>query len=943
VRCAFLLFTAAAAGAATWTIPRGSGPLAIDGSLEDAPWRQARVLPLAAADFGAPFPEGGETRILIHGHSLCFSARLPEPDRVVAFSTGRDPAWGREDLISWRFSIRPPNGRSQTIVVSVNPLGGLRVESTVPADLPGAAGHAAAAASVTERDWRVEAAIPLQLVAEIGFLAVERLRVPRPQAPELRWHWPAVNDRADFALTARTEQPTGRLSLQALPPRLARPAVAPPAAGFAALDARVWPDRDMLRRHLQRRMAEQAEREKRAWQQVRSRADWERFRDPRLAALRASLAPLPPRTPLRAAVTRRADFGDGFVIENLVYESRPHLLVTANLYLPARISARIPALVLVHSHHAPKTQAELQDLGMTWARQGIAVLVMDQLGAGERLQSNPWPRESYYSRYALGMQLHLAGDSLMQWMVWDLLRGIDLLLERRYIDPERIVLLGAVAGGGDPAAVAAALDDRIAAVIPFNFGEAGPEEHYLEGPRPYDFDTAFPGWGSWETTRNLWRSAADQFFPWFICASVAPRRFVYAFEIAWPQGVERQPAWARYKQVFQFYGRGDHLDAVDGFGPFPGPGECTNVGTFLRKRLYPILKRWFDFPAPAQEYRNLRPEAELMCLTPPLAAERTPQPASEIALEMARARLKAAHWRRRASPEDRRRELRAALTAKLGDIEPAPPSLARSRWSRLGSGFQAEGVTLETEPGITVPLLLLKPANALARLPAVLAFAQGGKQRFLSARGAELNTLLEAGITVCLTDVRGTGETAPDAGRGPGAMGLAATDLMLGNTLLGAQLRDARSVFGYLASRADIHPQRIAVWGDSFAPANPERILPYESLHRRLGPHPLHQAEPLGALLALLTALYEDRACAMAVRGGLVSFLSVLEDRYCYVPLDVIVPGILQAGDIPDLTAALAPRPVRLVGLVDGRNRPVQGAAREPASLASWLVRQLRP
>jgi len=57
----------------------------------------------------------------------------------------------------------------------------------------------------------------------------------------------------------------------------------------------------------------------------------------------------------------------------------------------------------------------------------------------------------------------------------------------------------------------------------------------------------------------------------------------------------------------------------------------------------------------------------------------------------------------------------------------------------------------------------------------------------------------------------------------------------------------------------------------------------------------------------------------------------------------VIVPGILQAGDIPDLTAALAPRPVRLVGLVDGRNRPVQGAAREPASLASWLVRQLRP
>jgi hypothetical protein len=29
--------------------------------------------------------------------------------------------------------------------------------------------------------------------------------------------------------------------------------------------------------------------------------------------------------------------------------------------------------------------------------------------------------------------------------------------------------------------------------IPFNFGEAGPEEHYTEGPRPYDFETADPG------------------------------------------------------------------------------------------------------------------------------------------------------------------------------------------------------------------------------------------------------------------------------------------------------------------------------------------------------------------------------------------------------------------------------------------------------------------
>jgi cephalosporin-C deacetylase-like acetyl esterase len=600
-------------------------------------------------------------------------------------------------------------------------------------------------------------------------------------------------------------------------------------------------------------------------------------------------------------VTRRANYGDGFIIENVVYESRPQLLVTANLYLPEKVSGRIPAIVVVHSHHAPKTQTELQDTGMTWARAGVAVLVPDQLGAGERVQSNPWPRESYYSRYALGIQLHLAGESLMKWMVWDLMRSIDLLLQRPYIDPARIVMLGAVAGGGDPAAVTAALDERVAAVIPFNFGEAGPEEHYTEGPRRYSFETADPGWGSWETTRNLWRSAADQFFPWFICASVAPRRFVYSFEIDWPQGLAREPAWARYQRIFGLYGRSGHLAEVHGFGPFPGPGECTNVGTFLRKRIYPVLRRWLDVTAPAEEYHNPRPEAELMALTEELAAARRPKAANEVALDIARDRLHSAPR----SP--------AALRARLGDIEP--------------------------DSRASVPFEFLKPDGASGRLPAVIVFSQQGKRRYLAERGADVKALLEAGIAVCLPDVRGTGDTAPGNDRGPRAMGLAATELMLGTTLFSAQLKDARGVLAQVRARDDVDPSRILLFGDSLAPVNPEFILPYESMYRQLGPRPLYQAEPLGPLLALFTALYEQ-SVGVAARRGLSSFVSVLEDRFCYVPLDVVVPGIIEAGDIPDVIAALGPR-VFVEGSVDGRNRPVKAEAGTGQAI-SWLIRQAK-
>jgi cephalosporin-C deacetylase-like acetyl esterase len=573
---------------------------------------------------------------------------------------------------------------------------------------------------------------------------------------------------------------------------------------------------------------------------------------------------------------------------------------------------------------------ELQDLGMTSARAGTAVLIMDQLGAGERLQSQPWTRESYHSRYAMDEQLYLAGDSLMKWMVWDLERGIDVLLERSYIDPKRIVMLGAVAGGGDPAAVTAALDDRIAAVIPFNFGESSPEDHYTSGPRPYDPDLANPGWGEWESTRCLRDSIKGQFFPWLINASVAPRGFIFSFELGWPNGVENEPVWKRYKKVFSFYGQPEHLGAVDGFGPFPGPGEVENVGLQHRVKLYPILNRWFDMPLPAVEYHNPRPEADLMALTPKVAAERKPKMVSALAFEIAQTHLAQARASRASlSPSERLRSLRASLKEKLGDIDPVSDARARVIWTKQLSGFSVEAVTLDTTPGISVPLFFIKPQSASGRrLPVVLAFAQGGKEAFLTQRRDDIATLLEKGVIVCLADVRGTGETADginfavgrEAMSAPSAS-LAATELMLGTTALGQRLKDARTVVHYLTSRDDVDSKQLVLWGDSFVPTNPREGLLDQSVGQEPGPQILHQSDPLGSLLVLLTALYENNVRAVAAHGGLVSYLSVLGDRFCYVPQDVIVPGILETADIGDIVAALAPRAVLLEGFVDGRNR----------------------
>jgi hypothetical protein len=220
--------------------------------------------------------------------------------------------------------------------------------------------------------------------------------------------------------------------------------------------------------------------------------------------------------------------------------------------------------------------------------------------------------------------------------------------------------------------------------------------------------------------------------------------------------------------------------------------------------------------------------------------------------------------------------------------------------------------------------MVLRPANAPnPKLPFVVAIDEGGKERFLSDRSDAIKDLLKAGLAVCLVDVRGTGETTSEMHRALNSEeeSAAATEFMLGNTLLGARLKDLRSVLAYLSARPDLDGQKIALWGDSFAPINPPRFVSDELIGWQIGPEIEYQAEPMGGLLALFGGLYEDKVWTIAARRGLVAYSSVLDDQFAYVPNDVIVPGILEVADVADIGAALAPRPLLIENFVDGRNR----------------------
>jgi dienelactone hydrolase len=698
--------------------------------------------------------------------------------------------------------------------------------------------------------------------------------------------------------------------------------------------------RSMLGGWLRERIAAANRKSSEDWSKIRSAADWDLFSRERITALRQMLQ-LPPRDQRPRYLVTGQIQGEGFRIQNLVFESRPGLVVTANLYVPDPLRAKMPGIVLSHSHHNPKHQGELQDMGMTWARAGCYVLVADHLGHGERRQ-HPFAtaadyagefqlgRQDYYFRYDTSMQLHAAGQSLMSWMVHDLMTGIDLLHLQTGIDTERIILLGSVAGGGDPAAVTAAVDDRIDCVVPFNFGGPQPESRY---PLPEDAETSFnyAGSGSWESTRNLWRSAGDGFLPWVIVGSVSSqkRHLIHAHEFSWDQ--LRDPVWKRLEMIWAMYGQRDRLAFAHGQGTLtstdPPGSHCNNIGPAQRRQIHEAFRTWFGIGVkPEDEYSSRRTPEGLACLSEAARNQFHPKPLYEVLTATILPRSPAVSM---AIREDVRRNWTTLLGKQLSDVPPnevvvrdGSPPLERT------DGLIIQRQLLAVEPGITVPVLIIKSNHVTQpkRRPIALGVAMGGIASILAERRDELADLLARGVVVALVDVRGSGATSPgnDHGQQGASTAHSATCLMLGETLLGNQLRDLRAVWRQLTRRDDADPRAAAVFGhSSMRPLAADARFSYP---RRIDGRP-PECQPGGALLALLLALFEDDISMVETCGGLVSFASLLESPFVQVPHECIVPGATNAGDLPTLVASLAPRRVTLDGLVDGRGRAVPLAA----------------
>lgn len=161
----------------------------------------------------------------------------------------------------------------------------------------------------------------------------------------------------------------------------------------------------------------------------------------------------PEKTPLKPRVTKVVE-RETYKIENVIFESRPGFLVTANLYVPKGRKFPLPSVVGSCGHSVNGKAAEAyQSFAQGLARQGYVVLIFDPIGQGERFQ---YPDDDHSKsevgagvgeHLLCGNQQFLVGENFGAWRAWDGMRALDYLLTREEVDPKHVGLTGNSGGG----------------------------------------------------------------------------------------------------------------------------------------------------------------------------------------------------------------------------------------------------------------------------------------------------------------------------------------------------------------------------------------------------------------------------------------------------------------------------------------------------------------
>ncbi|MCA9270234.1 MAG: acetylxylan esterase [Planctomycetales bacterium] len=623
-----------------------------------------------------------------------------------------------------------------------------------------------------------------------------------------------------------------------------------------------------------------------AYEALKTPADVEAYQQRLRTFFYQQLGELPERTPLNATATGRVA-RDGFVIEKILFESRPHHYVTGALFLPdaKKFPPPYPAALVVCGHSANgKAYDGYQRATALLALNGVAGFIIDPIGQGERAQlldaaGQRVVKGSTDEHSLIGHGAALLGRNTASYEIWDGMRAIDYLVGRPDVDASRGVGCMGNSGGGTQTAYLMALDDRIACASPSCYITSFERLLHTIGPQ--------------DAEQNIFGQVQQGMNHADYVVLRAPRPTLMC--VATNDFFSIDGAWDSFRQAKRIYTRLGRPERID-LAEFDGPHGWSQP---LREAAVAWMARWLrgvdqpvhepDIDALTEQQLQVTPQGQVMLLEGAVSAFDL-----NVAENNRLAPLRANFWKN--TPRDRA----LAEVARLAGVH--HDSAQHAKWERP-MGEPPAGVDLalvcRREGRATLPAVIVG-GKADGRPPRrVLFLAEKGMAHALAADGPAAK-LVAQGCTVMAVDVSGVGETASANGQwyNPrfGGEGKNATiAYLLGESLLGLRAEDILAAANYAAHHLggkDLGPVELIAEGE-------------------LGPPALHAA-------ALAPQLFSR----VRIERSLTSFTSIVETPVVERQWAHVVHGALRVYDLPDLAQTLGDK-LELIDPVDASGRRI--------------------
>jgi dienelactone hydrolase len=594
--------------------------------------------------------------------------------------------------------------------------------------------------------------------------------------------------------------------------------------------------------------------------------------------IQRSFGPWPEKTPLKPRVTGVVD-RDQYRIENVIFESRPNFLVTANLYIPKGRDFPLPGVVGTCGHSANgKAYEGYQSFAQGLARMGYVVLIYDPISQGERLQ---YVNDQLKSEIGVGVREHLyagnqqflVGDFIGSWRAWDGIRALDYLLTRKEVDPAQIGVTGN-SGGGTMTTWLCGVERRWAMGAPSCFVTTF--RRNLENELPADTEQCPPRALALGLDHSDW------------LAAMAPKPvIVLAKEKDYFDVRGAEEAYRRLRHLYRLF------DAEDNVGLFVGP---TPHGYSQENR--EAMYRWFNAVTKVSDAQTepdlvIEKDETLWCTPNGQVCELDSRPIYEFT----EAKSKASARKRSGEltlPLLRRRIRRVLRLPGVADVSGPYYRVLRNWRSRSYPKPRWTTYMVETEPGISAIVYRLGDEQLLSRPQAetkraILYVAHQSSDAELRDEPL-IAELIEAEpeATLYTVDVRGIGESQPDTCNENSFLSPYGSDyfyaihsIMLDRPYVGQKTHDVLRVLDWLES------------------------IGYDEVHLA--------GKGWGALPATFAAVLSDQVSQVTLKNALTSYTDIAESRNYGWPLATLVPDVLASFDLPDCYRALEPKHLRQI------------------------------